>query len=210
MANKKFERLSDKEFSEPYVLRKISEKTRRALIKQRARINVIPGRKGMAYTKENPKNKLWYEKGYDFLQYNIVVKDYILKRYNIKKEIELDILLYLMPFQFFAREDFMVLPIRSRGYNLKKLMKLEYIEIKIEKTSIRGTAHIYALTSHAKIIVKDYYSYLSGEKVLKPDCYTNPFRGKEAKKVDREREKLMLRLSSQIQNQPKKFKKSFS
>jgi hypothetical protein len=204
----KFPRLDKKEFSEVAVLKTISLSTRKALIVSRTRVNVLPTRKGMAYTKENPKHKLWFEAGYSFLQYNIVVREYILRRYQIKKDIELDIMLYLMPFQFFTQEDFMVLPVRSKGYNMKKLIALGFIEKKVPRSKKAGA--IYAVTPHSKRIVMDYYQYLSGEKVLKDDSYTNPFRDKEAKKVDRDREALMMKLATQVRTQPKKFKDSFS
>jgi hypothetical protein len=182
---------------------------RKTLVEHRARIYLIPGTKGMAYSREKPKHRIYFEKGYDLLQYNIVVRDYILRRYQIKKDVELDILLYLFPFHFFTREDFMLLPTRSKGYNMKKMVALGFIKIHIKKASTGNAGHIYALTKEAKEIVRNYYKYLSGEKTLKPDNYKNPFRGADSSKIDRDREALMFKLAKQIQNNPDKFKDSF-
>ena len=206
---KRFDRLSKFEFSDPYFLRKISPHVRKTLVEHRARIYLIPGTTGMAYSREKPKHKMYFEKGYDILQYNIVVREYILRRYQIKKDIELDILLYLFPFHFFTREDFMVLPTRSRGYNMKKMVNLGFIKIYIKKASNDKAGHIYALTKQSKEIVRNYYKYLSGEKTLKPDNYKNPFRGADTKKIDRDREALMFKLAKQIEKNPNNFTDSF-
>lgn len=202
----KFNKLDKFEFSNNNILENMSLNLRKQIIKHRALVIYKTINKGMGYSRKNPKYRLNFEKGYDILQYNIVVKDYILRRYKLTKEIELDVLLYLFPFQFFSTEDFMVLPLRTKGYNLKKMVELGYIEIKIKRDYNTGASNIYTLTSYASEVVRNYYQYLSGEKTIKEGFYTNPFLGSESKKIDRDREKLMLKLAKQVKNTPNKFK----
>ena len=159
------------------------------------------------YSQKNEKQKLIFTSGRDLLQFNIVVRPYILRKHRIKNNIELDILLYLFPIQYFTRRDFKVLPTVNEGYHLNTLIDLNYIEVVVHHHS-GATSNIYGLTDRAKKIVKEYYEYLSGEKTVNPSSYTNPFADNEANKVDGLRQKLLNKLTRQTKTQPSLFRKS--
>lgn len=140
--------------------------------------------------------------GFNFLQYNIVVKEYILRKHRIKNDKELDILLYLFPIQYFSRRDFSVLPIRYADYNIKILMELDYIKVHINKAR---KANIYRLTDRAMIAIIEYYRYLAGDEIFDPEKQGNPFRNEEKVKMDLKREKLLERLKKKAIFEPHKF-----
>lgn len=196
------------ELSDNQVLEVISDTTRNALKHHKIKVSVRTTKDSCSrkYSRKKPKNVLYFNNGYDLLQYTIVVRPYIMKKYGIKKTIELEVLLYLFPIQYFTLKDFKLLLTRNHNLGLTTLIDMGYIELCVEKHN--NGAKVYTLTEHSVKIVKEYYQYLSGEKVLNPDSYTNPFRGPEAKKVDRTREKVMLKLKKQAENWPSLFKKN--
>lgn len=194
------------EFSSPHVRKVVSEETRQGLIVHRARVqkHSSPEYRVTKYTKNNPKHKLWFYKGYDLMQYMIAVKPFIKKKYRIDSDYELEILLYLFPIQFFSRFDMRYIPYIDTHYSLKKLIELNYVEVAIPGENDKKT--IYTLTKRSIDAVRDYYAYLSGEKTLKNDTYNNPFKNKDRTKMDGMREKLMVKLKKQAERKPSRFK----
>jgi len=170
--------------------------------------STYPDQAKAKYSKKDRKQKLIFTAGRDLMQYNIVVRPYILRKYRIEKDMELDILLYLYPFQYFTINDFKVLPIFDYGYSLKYLKELGFIEIVVSHSN-GGKANIYGLSDRAKKAVKEYYEYLAGEKTVNPNGTTNPFANKEAFKVDKIRQKLLNKLTRQTKTQKKQYRKHF-
>lgn len=176
------------------------------------KLNVVksthPNEAKAKYSKKDSRQKVIFTAGRDLLQYNIVVRPYILRKYRIEKDVELDVLLYLFPFQYFTSRDFKQLPIAHMSYNLKTLRDLNYIEIVVQH-KIGNNGNVYGLTERAKKIVKEYYEYLSGEKTVNPKGYKNPFADKESFKVDEQRQKVLDKLTHQTKTQKKQYRKHF-
>lgn len=191
--------------SKPEELKRLSEQTRETIRKHYAKVQSNKDFKGRKYNLGNPKHKLLLEQGCDLLQYNIVVRPFILRKYNIKEPKFLDLLLYLYPIQFFSTKDFKVLPMYQFSISFKNLIEEGYVHILVKKQVSSG--HIYALTELAKDIVKDYYAYLSGEKVIVNNSLYNPFAGEDSTKADQMRMKVMEKLKHQSEKNPSHFRK---
>lgn len=179
---------------------------------KKKKVNIVksthPNEAKAKYSKKDSRQKVIFTAGRDLMQYNIVVRPYILRKFRIEKDVELDVLLYLFPFQYFTARDFKALPITHMSYNLKTLKELNYIQVVVDhNTGLSG--NIYGLTERAKKIVKEYYEYLSGEKTVNPNGYKNPFADKEAFKVDAQRQKVLDKLTHQTKTQKKQYRKHF-
>ena len=148
-----------------------------------------------------------FRKGYDLMQYTIVVRPFILKLYKIEKEIVLDLLLYLFPIQYFTNIDFKLLPLKHTGYNVKTLLAEGYIDLCIEKNHYGS--RVYLLSERSHKIVMDYYKYMSGEKTIGTGTSVNPFKDENATQMDQVREKLMKDLKSRLDRFPNQFKNTF-
>lgn len=201
MRNKKIDNKKNK------ALKSVGSIAKRTLIREKINIELNPNSpyKEMNYSRKSEKSILYFKNGYDLLQYSIVIKPYIYKKYNMKSPLDLDMLLYLFPIQFFSSVDFTQLPLRQHNITLKGSIEAGYIELAI--VGSKGLGAVYTLSEKSVRIVRDYYEHLSGEKVLNPDSYTNPFKKKNAAHVDRTREKLMLKLKRQTEYQPSVFRK---
>lgn len=163
--------------------------------------------KANAYSVKNPVAKFNFNNDCDLLEYSIVVKPFIYKRYHIKHPIELDILCYLYPKQFFTRSDFTLLPAQMYNYQFKTLIELGYIEKCVDnRVNFRV---IWRLTEFAMKIVKDYYLLLSGERTINLQKSMNPFNNEDNVKADKIRERIMLKLKSQSEKHPERFKKYY-
>lgn len=162
-----------------------------------------PSLKKRKYTKTDQGQRLNFIQGFDLMQYNIVVRDFIVKLYKLKNQYELDILCYLFPIQFFTGKDFRVLPVKKWGTNLKQMIEDGYIDIKIH--SIKGAGNIYGLSEHATRAVRDYYYYLSGEKTMNLKSTLNPYKYPQQTRVDNQLERVMLKLKRQSEHSPKLF-----
>ena len=160
-----------------------------------------------AYSRNNIDGKYIFEHGCDLLEYSIVVKPYIYKKFNIKHSIELDILLYLYPKQYFTRSDFNLLPAVMYNYTFKYLIELGHFEKCVDNRV--QTKIVWRLSENAMKIVREYYLYLSGERVISPSKELNPFKDKDAAKVDEMRERLMLKLRAQSERNPERFRKYY-
>jgi hypothetical protein len=191
------------------VLSKLGPATSKNIVKSRYKVSesVAPRSKENAYSKYNPAAKLSFEHGCDLLQYSIVVKPYIYKKFNLKHPIELDILLYLYPIQFFTRSDFALLPVAMYNYNFITLIDMGYLE-KCVDHRIRKDV-VWRLSDLSMKIVKEYYLYLSGEMKLAPNTPANPFRSKEKVKADTMRERIMMKLRAQAERNPGRFNKYY-
>lgn len=194
--------LSDKE-----ALEKIGPEAAKNIVKNKWSIGNSSSERSMsnAYSYHGPKKRILFDHSCDFLQYSIAVKPYIYKKYNIKHSIELDILLFMYPIQFFTRDDFNLLPVRMYNYQFKTLMELGYFERLVDHR--KKNLSVYGLTDHAKKIVTEYYMYLSGERVINPK--NNVFRSRVEVKADKMRERLMLKLRAQADRNPYRFKKYY-
>lgn len=155
------------------------------------------------YSRKSKKRLLKFLEGYDLLQYSIAVRPYIFRKYRIDNLLHFEAVLYMFPIQFFTLLDFQKMPLRSSNVYLKHLVE----EGLVEKAVIGEKTNIYTLTKRSVDMVRDYYHYLSGKRTLNPDHYTNPFRGKDAFKADREREKLMMDLKKKEISDPNGFKR---
>jgi hypothetical protein len=186
----------------------LSDKTIHELHQHRADVEKSshPDYAKAKYSLKNKKHKLIFKDGRDLLQYNIVVRPYIIRKYRLEKDMELDILLYLFPIQYFTMRDFKILPTVNAGYHLNTLLEMNFIEIAIPHAN-GHTNNIYQLTERSKKIVTDYYEYLSGEKSVNPTGPTNPFADPKAKKIDRLRQKVLDKLTHQTKTFPKLYRR---
>lgn len=197
--------LKKKEVSDVEALAELSENTKEGL-----KINRITLKNSSKnpeiikkYSRKSRDTVETFVNGFDLLQYMIVVKPYIMKKYKIEKSIELEALLYLFPIQFFTLSDFKLLGLKQHNLHIKTLEDLGYLKLCIKKTDGRN---IYTLTEHAINIVTDFYKYLSGEKTINLNTTYNPFRGEASAQIDKLRERLMLQLKTQVKKNPNKFK----
>ena len=156
------------------------------------------------YSKEKKIQKLTFVAGFDLMQYNIVIRPYIIQKYHLKNELELDVLLYLYPINFFSRPDFKLMPTDNLGYSLKKLIE-DGLIILLVRHKEGYAKNIYGLSDRAKAAVKSYYMFLSGERTLGDNSYTKPFYFQENTKINRERRELMLKLKHKSQSRPSLF-----
>lgn len=194
-----------KERTLPHIACFLGNATRMNLIFHRAKITTKNGSGQIMgkYSRHSPSVKFHFETGYDLLQFNIAVRPEVKRIFNIKKDIELDALLYLFPIQFFSMGDFNMLPMKQHNLHLKTMMDLGYIEVAIEAKGGKLLGKkVYTLTKKAKDCVIMYYRMLSGESFDWPE-YVTPF---EQKKIDRLRDNLIEKFKRQIETTPHKFK----
>ena len=156
------------------------------------------------YSRKASDHRLIFVTGFDLMQFTIVVKPFICKKHRIKTSLELEILLYLYPIQYFNIKDFKYLPVSQFSYNLKTLIDLGHLELLVQHKN-GHQANIYGLTDRAKRAVRDYYFYLSGEKTLKDKTYTAPFKNIKKSKIENQRKKVMMKLKRQSELQPSLF-----
>lgn len=158
------------------------------------------------YNKRNERQQLFFRHGYNLLQYNIVVRPYITKKFNVS-ELHLDVLLYIYPFQYFSSKDYKRLPVARADYkaHLKLMLEQGYVQKTLLKKD-NGNA-IYELTDHSKRIVEDYYQMLSGEKTVHVDAWQNPFKGPDTSKIDSIRNELLETFKQKTLKNPDKYMK---
>jgi hypothetical protein len=195
------------EFSDKGVLENLSDETREELVNHRAKVmlrNDVKNKKSR-YSKKNPKHKLYFRTGCDLLQFNIVVRPFIIKKFNIENPDIFDVLLYLFPIQFFTMPDFRFLPLKNLPF--KYFREQGYIETSLE--SLNKGKNVYRLTDLSQKIVTEYYEYLSGEKTIRKGSYKNPFHNQESTKIDALREEVMLKLKRMSETRTSKFGNSF-
>lgn len=149
-----------------------------------------------AFYKGNKKeayNRLQFAriyKGYDFLENFAFVKAYIMKKYEMDRIQLLEILLYLVPKNFFTLKDFA--DVRTLTYTYKKidiLVNKGYVAI--ASTGRAKSDHLYTCTAKARQIVQETYEMLSREipipedNVLDTDIKTDKLKSKIIKELNK-------------------------
>jgi hypothetical protein len=160
----------------------------------------------LRYSRKDEQQRISFVAGFDLLQYNIVIKDYIIKKYRLKNSNELDVLLYLFPIHFFYSGDFKQLPTNTLGYSFKALVELGFVVLLVKGNNDK-LRNVYGLSEKSKRAVKNYYMFLSGERTLGDNSYIKPFAFQENTKVNAERRALMLKLKRKSENFPSVFTK---
>lgn len=90
---------------------------------------------------------------------------------------------------------------------MDKLIELGHVVVCVRNKKTTHT--LYTLSKNSIKMVMEYYEYLSGEKTLdKDNKLKNPFKRKDATKVDKLREKIMLKLKNQSEKKPSLFRRS--
>lgn len=154
------------------------EKKKLAVIKN-------PHQKKGNYTKN--QFLLFYD-GFDFMQYQIVVRPFILKKYSIDNKI-LEILLFLFPMNYFTRRDYIQLVRPFSHINVDAFVEKGFGRVAVNAKG--KDKKVYTLTIMAKNIVTSYYEYLSGKKKLPMDEQINPMARAGANRSDKIRMELI-------------------
>ncbi|AGO48820.1 hypothetical protein Phi13:2_gp081 [Cellulophaga phage phi13:2] len=203
---KKDLKLKKGELSDKEALANLSESTRKTIIANKAKISNSSSNPKLKrkYNREDKTVLYNFVEGYNLLQHLIVVRPFICKLYNIKHYSELEALLYLFPIQFFTLDDFRQLGLKQHNLHIKTMEDLGYIELCVKKVDSAG--NIYKLTERSLNAVMDFYKYLSGEKTITIKSDLNPFRSSKVSRIDRIREKLMLKLKTESKRSPDKFR----
>jgi|GEM_PF-2234942 len=142
----------------------------------------------------NKKTFLKHYHSYDFLQMSMIVRPYIIKKYNINITI-LELLLYLYPYNYFTRPDYMLLIRPFSVLTIDNLIDKGLARLAVDVPG--KNKKIYQLSTIAKNIVTNYYETLAGAKKI-PINYKNPFMTAEANRSD----KIRLKLIKNLQNLP--------
>jgi len=159
------------------------------------------------YNKDNAAHVLAFTEGCNLLQYSIVVRPFIIRKYNIENPVILDALLYVYPIQYFTRADFDELLLKYHSIYAKTMIELGFFKVAIPGNKNDRRADIFTLSDHAVNLVQDYYMYLAGEKTIEPNNYTNPYKSDDVAKIDKMREELMIKLKSQTKSAPSYYTK---
>lgn len=178
--------------SNPVFLEKLPEDAK--LLVTKKKLIVIETSSAKAKKKKYTKQRflLCYD-GYDIMQNLIVVRPYIMKRYDIEFRL-LEVLLYLFPMQYFTQDDYRVVPKPFTYRSVKDMMRLDMICISVNGEN-KGK-HLYCLTRKAKEIVIHFYQCVSGEKKI-PETFVNPLTRKTATTHDKKRMEMIKILNRQ-------------
>lgn len=133
-------------------------------------------------------------KGYDLLENMIVVRQYVQKRYDIDLGL-LEILLYLVPKQYFTQLDYREMPKQFRYCLLKNLIETGYVSILQEGRN--ASYHLYKINRKGHEIVTCFYETLSGERTISENRYDlNPLlKKKETSAFDKKRMDLISKIN---------------
>lgn len=163
----------------------------------------------MGLTLFNRKKKAKYKRnqiaivdGFDFLEYSMVVRPFIQKKYGIEVRL-LELLLYLYPKQVFTHMDYKEMPKPFSYSRLYTLRKTGFIVIFSEGKALKG--NLYCLSKQAKQIVTDYYKHLSGERKITEDPEYNPLMHNKKGKHNDKRMNMIKKMNSM---EPSALKKS--
>ncbi len=189
----------NKELSDSVVIDTIGEDTREHVRRSKVAIKVkrTPDSNQTEYSKRNEIVNMYFHMGYDLLQYNIAAKPYIMKKYSLKKEIELDIILYLFPIQYFTHADFKLLPLNNTGYSFKKLREMNMI-VEVIQGKKHYASKVYSVSEKHKKAVIEYYKILSGQKTPGKTDASNPFKSKDAAAKERKMDRLLDKLKDKV------------
>jgi len=140
--------------------------------------------------------------GFDFLEYSLVVRPFIQKKYGIEVRL-LEMLLYLYPRQVFTHADYKEMPKPFSYSRLYSLRKTGLVVIFSEGK--RSGGNLYCLSKQAKQIVTDYYKHLSGERKITENAEHNPLALTKKGKHNDKRMGLIEKMNSM---EPSALKKS--
>lgn len=145
------------------------------------------------YTKQRI---LYYSNSYDFLQYQIIVRPYVCKRFKIEVRM-LELLLYIYPLNYFTNEDYKVAVRPYSLHSIKTMVKLGFVKIIVK--GYNAAEHVYTLTHQAKNIVSLYYKYMSGERKMLDNDQRNPLT-KKIKITTHDKKRMeMIRVLNQLE-----------
>lgn len=160
-----------------------------------------PGRK--TKKKKYGKNPqfLARNEGYDMLENMLVVRRYVIKKYNISTHF-LEILLYLYAKDYFTWRDYFEMP---KYFTFNRLSKLEDMGMaRICSKAKTRKESLFCLTPKARLIVTNFYQYLLGEKKI--PITGNPLSHSEATAIDKMRFDLIKKINK---TEPSENKKSY-
>ena len=191
--------------------RKTSEKVKRKLgagITKRLELTkshvVEYPKNGDKYGRTNKFYRLHMIPGYDLLQYSLVVRPFVMRKYGIPDVETLDILLYLFPIQYFTTDDLTHLRVFTKKIYFKDLLEQGYLELVVKaKTHM---SNIYRLTDLSVDAVMDYYQYLTGDKVFDSKAQGNPFDYQDRTEIDAKREEIIERCTRNLQTRRYAFR----
>ena len=124
---------------------------------------------------------LLLSKGYDFIENYQIAKEFIKEKYTINDK-DLNSIVYLAPKNYFQNHEYTGLLRFYKFANLNTLEKAGLVQFfsKIDKnTSKLKTYKIYSVSERGKIIVRDFYKCISGEKKIDEKFYAKLRKGQE-------------------------------
>ena len=104
---------------------------------------------------------------YSSLQYLGIVRHYVQKNTdNIRTLRDMELLLYLYPFQMFSKIDYDDFPHPYSTKTMTYFLNNNWIEPMFDKYGKQSRKQVYKLTREAKTIVRNFYDYLHGAKPI--------------------------------------------
>ena len=152
----------------PY--RKVSQEAREVILDNNGFLRHRGKRDEVYPYQSNKKNKLALIEGYDLLQNLMYVKKFIKNKYNITS-VDLELLLYLFPKNYFTYTDYL-LAMPFKRNNIDVWVERKMIDVVFNNQSKRK--RLYRLSVLSQSIVRNFYAYLSGEKVIDPKSRYHP------------------------------------
>lgn len=133
------------------------------------------------YSKSN-KKILHFNRDCNLMENLFYIRRYIQKKYKISLR-HLEVLIFFYPKNYFQYKEFS----HIEAYHNKNIQV--YIDknfINLVSLSKAPRRNVYTLSPMGKKIVRDFYAYLSGVKVINPDSPNNPIKNTKAydKKVN--------------------------
>lgn len=121
------------------------------------------------YSRAKAKEVNLYE-GYDMLEHFLIARQYICKRYKIKIGL-LEVLLHFAApkNQFFSQKDWVLVPKQLAYSRLQPMLDKGFVSIQSEGANL--AEHLFTLSNQGFAIVRGFYQYLSGERIM-PERYT--------------------------------------
>jgi hypothetical protein len=133
-------------------------------------------------------------KGYDMLENFFTVRSYIQKRYKIDIHM-LEILLKLMGMRVFTRAEFSNIPKEFTYNRFNSIQDSGFINLISDHTDVEK--RVWTLNGKGKIIVTNFYKYLSGEKRIPVDGTRNPMaHGKKSIAFDKKKLDLIKKMNA--------------
>lgn len=148
----------------------IPPKAKKVLKEQKVKLHT-----GKYFGEEKPKydrkQSLYVFEGYNLLQNHMAVRFYMKKKHKIQFEY-FEILLYLMPMNYFKGDELFPIPKQFNMNRIRHLSDKGYIIIALKGEN--KMEHIWTLSPKAKKMVEEYYKLLSGEWKIPEDAINNP------------------------------------